>query len=85
MLASPALQDLTHTTAHIKQYRHGNSFRTVTTICAGWVSRQVKESYYLPPRLDQRYDPPFLTHQNMGRRGSFSGYKIVDIIEVCYA
>jgi hypothetical protein len=30
MLASPALQDHTHTTAHIKQYRHGNSFRTVT-------------------------------------------------------
>jgi len=28
------------------------------TICTGGVSSQVKESHYLPPRLDQRYGPP---------------------------
>ena len=72
MLASPALQDHkhTHTTAHIKQYRHGNSFRTVNDYDLYRRGEQSGEgiSLFTTTPRPTLWSTQFLTHQNTGRR-----------------
>ena len=77
-----------YTTAHIKQYRHGKSFRTVTDYDVRRRGEQAGKGILLFTTTPRPTLWSFLTHQIMGRGGSFSGYKTVDIIditEVCYA